>query len=337
MVLGVNLFLVAFGFFLLIRGASWLVEGASALASRLGASDLLIGLTVVSMGTSAPELLVSLAAAWNKSSELALANIVGSSIANVLLILGASALVAPLAVAPSTVFKEIPFCLLATLIVGVLANDSLIDGQVDSTITRSDGLVLLGFFAVFLYYLASLRRADEYSITEVQSSASRSTSMRSVLSVVVGLAALIAGGEAAVHGATQLALEFGIGERVIGLTILAVGTSLPELITSIIATMRGKSDIAIGNVIGSNIFNLFWILGVSAAVTPLSVSNALNTDIAVMIASIILLLFLIQPGPLLARLRFWRIQAGHVLIRWEGVLLVSLYVCYIALAIVVDG
>lgn len=336
MVLALNLGLVFFGFFLLIRGASWLVEGASALANRLGASDLLIGLTVVSMGTSAPELLVNLAAAWNKSTDLALANIVGSSIANVLLILGASALVAPLAVAPSTVFREIPFCLLATIIVGILASDSLIDGQVVSTITRSDGLVLLGYFAVFLYYLASLRRASEHSITEIQSSASKATSVSPALLVVVGLAALIAGGEATVRGATKLAQELGVGERVIGLTIIAIGTSLPELITSIVASIRGKVDISIGNVIGSNIFNLFWILGVSAAVTPLPVSSALNRDIAVMVASVVLLLFLIQPGPLMARLRFWRIQRGHVLTRWEGALLVSFYICYIALAIVVD-
>lgn len=328
-------FLVFFGFFLLIRGASWLVEGASALANRFGASDLLIGLTIVSMGTSAPELLVNLAAAWNNSTDLALANIVGSSIANVLLILGASALVAPLAVAPSTVFREIPFCLLATIIVGILASDSLIDGQVFSTISRSDGLVLLGFFAVFLYYLAGLRSAGEHCTTETQTSALRATSVRPWIYVLVGLAALIAGGEATVRGATELARELGVGERVIGLTIIAIGTSLPELITSIVASMRGKVDISIGNVIGSNIFNLFWILGVSAAVTPLPVSSALNRDIAVMVASIVLLLFLIQPGPLLARLRFWRIQRGHVLTRWEGALLTSLYICYIALAIVV--
>ncbi len=335
MVITVYLFLLLFGFFLLIHGASWLVEGASALARRFGASDLLIGLTVVSMGTSTPELLVNLAAAWNKSSDLALANIVGSSIANVLLILGASALVAPLAVAPSTVFKEIPFCLLASIIVGILASDSLIDGQIVSMITRSDGLVLLGFFAVFLYYLASLRRASEGATADIQSSVQKPRLMSPALLVVVGLTALIAGGEATVRGATELARELGVGERVIGLTIIAIGTSLPELITSIVASMRGKVDISIGNVIGSNIFNLFWILGVSAAIAPLPVSVALSRDIAVMVASIVLLLFLIQPGPLLARLRFWRIQRGHVLTRWEGALLVTLYVCYITRAIVV--
>lgn len=333
MAITVYLFLVLFGFVLLIRGASWLVEGASALAHRFGASDLLIGLTIVSMGTSAPELLVNLAAAWNKSSDLALANIVGSSIANVLLILGASALVAPLAVARSTVFKEIPFCLLASIVVGILASDSLIDGQMVSTISRSDGLVLLGFFAVFLYYLASLRRAGEGNVAEMQSSPQKARAMPPALLVVVGLAALVMGGEATVRGARELARELGVGERVIGLTIVAIGTSLPELMTSIVASMRGKVDISIGNVIGSNIFNLFWILGVSAVVAPLPVSEALSKDIAVMVASIVLLLFLIQPGSLLARLRFWRIQRGHVLTRWQGALLVSLYVGYIALAI----
>lgn len=334
--LAVNVLFIALGFFLLIRGASWLVEGASALARRLGASDLLIGLTVISMGTSAPELLVNLAAAWNKSSDLALANIVGSSIANVLLILGASALVAPLAVAPSTVFKEIPFCLLATVVVGILANDALIDGQASSVITRSDGLVLLGFFAVFLYYLASLRGASEHNTANAHSSTPSVTVMSPALSVVVGLAALIAGGESTVRGATNLARELGVGERVIGLTIISVGTSLPELITSIVAAKKGKVDISIGNVIGSNIFNLFWILGISATVMPLPVSETLNKDIAIMVASIIMLLFLIQPGPLVARLRFWRIQRGHVLTRIEGALLTCCYLSYIAWAILAD-
>lgn len=328
-----NAFFIALGFFLLIRGASWLVEGASLLARRLGASDLLIGLTVVSMGTSAPELLVNLAAVWNKSSDLALANIVGSSISNVLLVLGVSALVAPLAVAPSTVFKEIPFCLLATIIVGILANDALIDGQTSSVIHRSEGLVLLGFFIVFLYYLASLRSAGEHNIASVQSTTSAAVVMSPLLSVVVGLIALVVGGEATVRGATALARDLGVGERVIGLTIIAVGTSLPEMITSLIAAKKGKVDISIGNVIGSNIFNLFWILGISATVMPLPVSNILNKDIGIMIASIIMLLFLIQPGPLSARLHFWRIQHGHVLSRFEGAILTSCYLGYIAWAI----
>ena len=331
--LAANVFLILIGFFLLIRGASWLVEGASALARRLGASDLLIGLTVVSMGTSAPELLVNLAAAWNKSSDLALANIVGSSIANVLLILGTSALVAPLAVAPSTVFKEIPFCLLATIIVGILANDVLIDGQVSSVISRSDGFVLLGFFVVFVYYLASLRRSTDHKTASVRSSMPNVVVMSPTLSVVVGLIALIVGGETTVRGATALARGLGVGERVIGLTIVSVGTSLPELITSFVAAMKGKADLSIGNVIGSNIFNLFWILGISAIVMPLPVSDTLNKDIGIMITSIILLIFLMQPGPPAARLRFWRIQRGHVLNRIEGAFLTSCYLSYIAWAI----
>jgi cation:H+ antiporter len=329
----INFFLIVLGFALMIKGGIWLVEGASTLAHRWGASDLLIGLTVVSMGTSAPELLVNLAAAWNQNTDLALANIVGSCIANVLLILGAAALVAPLAVAPSTVFKEIPFCLLASVIVGVVANDTLIDGGTVSAITCIDGIVLLGFFAVFLYYLASLKSSHTEAPRTSQAGGIKAPRLSPVAALVLGLTALIAGGETTVQSATALARNLGVTERIIGLTILAIGTSLPELLTSLVAAFKGKIDMSIGNVVGSNIFNLFWILGISSVVTPLPVSAALNRDIAVMVAAIILLLFLIQPGSFANRLRFWRIQRGHVLARWEGGALVLTYLLYIGLVV----
>jgi cation:H+ antiporter len=333
MIIVLDLLLIAVGFFLLIKGATWLVDGASTLALRWGASDLLVGLTVVSIGTSTPELLVNLVAAWNKSTDLALANIVGSCIANVFFILGISALIAPLAVARSTVFKEIPFCLLASLVVGIVANDVAIDGAAANAVTRTDGLVLLGFCSVFLYYLASLHKAPSNDANTTQPSEISGARVSPQLLVGLGLVVLVAGGEMTVQGGTHLAQELGASERLIGLTIIAIGTSLPELLTSVVATLKRRVDISIGNVVGSNIFNLFWILGVSSSVTPLPVSSALNTDIAVMIASVILLLIFIQPGSFSERLRFWRIQRGHVLNRLEGGILLSLYFLYIGVSI----
>lgn len=325
--------LILGGFWLLIKGASWLVDGASTVARRYGASDLLVGLTIVSMGTSAPELLINIVAAWKGSPDLALANIVGSCIANVAFILGASALIAPLAVAPSTVFKEIPFCLLASLITAIVANDVLLDGASANIVTRSEGLVLLGFFFVFLYYLASLRKSHGVA-SEILSPPPKDTRNRSpLLFIFLGLLSLVCGGEITVYGATELAVALGATERVIGLTIIALGTSLPELVTSLVATTRGKVDISIGNVVGSNIFNLFWILGISALIAPLPVSTALNFDIIIMVTSVAILLLLIQPGPLIHRIRFWRIQHGHVLTRAEGAGLVALYTLYLAVTI----
>ena len=331
--IAINSFLIVLGFALMIKGASRLVGGASTLARRWGASDLLVGLTVVSMGTTTPELLVNLASAWNESPDLGLANIVGSCITNILLILGISALITPRAVAPSTVFKEIPFCLLATVIVGVVANDILIDGAPSSAITRIDGIVLLGFFGVFLYYLASLKKSAKEEGGALISSSTTTPRISPWLSIALGFIALLAGGEITVRGASGLARQLGASERVIGLTVVAVGTSLPELLTAIIATLKGKAGISIGNIIGSNIFNLFWILGISATITPLPVSKALNGDIVVMVGAIALLLFLIQPGSLTNRLRFWRIQRGHVLTRWEGGALILTYLLYISLVI----
>lgn len=331
-VVAFNLFLIVSGFLLLIRGAAWLVDGASIIARRWGASDLLVGLTIVSMGTSAPELLINLAAAWNNTADLALANVIGSCIANVLLILGASALIAPLAVAPSTVFKEIPFCLLASAIVAIVTNDTFLNGADSNALTRGDGLVLLGFFLVFLYYLASLRKS--HTGPALSATPQIETPHRSpLLYLIMGLVIMVCGGELTVRGATKLALSLGASERLIGLTILAIGTSLPELITSLVATKKGKVDISIGNVIGSNIFNLFWILGISATIAPLPVSDALNLDIITMTFTIAFLLLLIQPGTLKERLFFWRIQQGHVLTRPEGAVLLTLYGLYITTAI----
>ena len=328
-----NLIFIVIGFCLLLKGASWLIDGSVTIARRYGVSDLLVGLTIVSLGTSAPELLVNLSAAWRGSTDIALGNVIGSNIANVLLILGASAVVRALRVGPSTVFKEIPFCLLASLLISVLANDTLLDGESVSAVTRIDGIVLLSFFLIYLYYLAGLRQSHESKVSDAEVSESSRARCSAWCHVMVGLVFLGIGGEIAVRGAVDLARVLEVSERVIGLTIIALGTSLPELLTSVVASFRGKADIAIGNIIGSNIFNIFWILGISAAIVPLPFLRDLNSDVAVMIFSLVLLLFLIQSGGFFERLCFWRSRSGHALSRWEGGLLLGLYIVYLTVVV----
>jgi cation:H+ antiporter len=268
-----ELLLLVAGFPLLIGGASLLVKGASSVALRLGVSELIVGLTIVSMGTSAPELVVSMFSAFQGSTDIAVGNVVGSNIANLLLILGASALLRPLLMERNIVWREIPFGLLATLVLAALANDELLGGPPGSSIDRGDGLALLGLFAVFLYYLASVPR------TENEESVDPVSARKAAALIAGGIFGLLAGGQLIVQGAVATASALGMSEALIGLTIVAIGTSLPELATSMVAAYQGKADIAIGNVVGSNIFNILWILGFTSAITPIRYNQALNTDI----------------------------------------------------------
>ena len=265
--------LLIVGFPLLIGGATLLVKGAGSLALRLGISELIIGLTIVSMGTSAPELVVSMISAFQGSTDLAVGNVVGSNIANLLLILGASALIRPLVMERNIIWREIPFGLLATLVLAALANDELLGGAPGSTIDRGDGLALLAMFVIFLYYLASIPRAVEEQRMQPVGLAAATTL------IVGGALGLLIGGRWIVNGAVSLAASLGMSEALIGLTIVAFGTSLPELATSMVAAFKGKADIAIGNVVGSNIFNILWILGFTSAITPIHYNPDLNFDI----------------------------------------------------------
>ncbi len=314
-----NCILIVIGFVFVIKGADLLVTAASSLARRLGVSDLVIGLTAVAFGTSLPELFVSLTAGIEGAGDIAMSNILGSNIANILLILGVSGIIFPLAVTRSTVWKEIPLSLLAAILLGLLVNDRLIDGRPDNVLTRIDGLVLLCFFAVFIYYSVGIAmQAPDFA---AEAPARQWTTKRVLYMMGLGLAALILGGKLVVDGAVGLAATLGISQRVIGLTVVAVGTSLPELATSAVAAFRKKPELAIGNVVGSNIFNIFFVLGVSAMVRPVAVGPGTNPDVTVVILASAMLFVFMFTG------------RKHKLDRWEAALFGAGYAVYIAFTI----
>ncbi len=302
------------GFLFLILGADKLVDGASSLATRLGIPNIVIGLTIVAFGTSAPELVVNLFAAIDNNTEMVLGNVLGSNIFNVLAILGISAIIFPLTVKRNTTWLEIPLSLLAAIAVLVIANDLLLDNAVSNYISRTDGILLLLFFIIFLVYnlkVAQNSPADEETETK------NYTYLKSALFIALGLAGLILGGRFIVTSAVSIAQAFGLSERIIALTVVSIGTSLPELATSIVAVRKKNVDIAIGNVVGSNIFNIFLILGISAVVTPLQVGQSTFIDIAVNIVAGMLLFIFIFTG------------RGRRLSKWEGVSLLAIYVAYL--------
>lgn len=304
------------GFIALIKGADLLVDGASVVAKRLGVSALVIGLTIVAFGTSMPELVVNLFASMEGNTDLAIGNILGSNIVNILLILGVSAIFYPLAVQRSTVWKEVPFALLAVTVLAFMASDTLLEGETSAAVSRGDGLVLISFFVIFLYYIFGLTKDSGDSSDEEEVTAPASLT-RSLLMVVAGIAGLVVGGKWIVDGAVAFATGFGVSEALIGLTIVAIGTSLPEMATSVVAAYKKNVDIAVGNVVGSNIFNIFWILGVSSIIQPLPFSPVLTFDLGMTFGATLLLFLAFFVGK------------KHTLERWQGVLFVTLYVLYI--------
>lgn len=315
------------GMLLLVKGADWLVDGASSLAKKIGISDLSIGLTVVAFGTSMPELVVNIASSISGASDIAIGNIVGSNTANILLILGVSSMIHRIAVQTSTVWKEIPFALLASFTIFFMANDPLFDGASLGQITRSEGCVLIGFFLIFLWYIAGMRRADP--VVADDEHIQMGGFWRSCGLVLVGLLLLIVGGKITVDSAVNIAIAMGVSQSLIGLTIVAVGTSLPEFATSVVAARKGRADIAVGNIVGSNIFNIFWILGVSAIIAPVPFAPAMNVDLIVTIVATILLFFAVHTGFVHHRFLFWRQRDKHVIERFDGVLMLMMYVLYI--------
>lgn len=302
------------GLLLLLKGADMLVDGASSIAKRLRVPGIVIGLTIVAFGTSMPELMVSILAAARGSTEIAIGNVIGSNIANILLILGVSAVIHPVAAKRNTVLKEIPFSLLAALVVGVLANDVLLDQAASSVIGRADGLILIAFFIIFLYYIFGI---IETEAPEADPDIPVFSHGRSVALVALGLAGLVVGGRWLVDGAVLIAQSFGVSESLIGLTVVAVGTSLPEFATSAVAAYKRRSDIAIGNVVGSNIFNIFWVLGISATIRPLPFSPAGNVDVMMAAGASLILFFAMYVGK------------RHVLERWQGAALTLSYAAYV--------
>lgn len=312
--------LLVIGFILLIKGADFLVDGASSVGRRLNVSDLVIGLTVVAFGTSTPELFVNIFASIKGNTDIAIGNILGSNIANIFLILGVSAVIFPLAVGKGTVWKEIPLSLLAALLLGAMANDRLIDKSSISALTRIDGLVFISFFIIFIYYSFSIAKRidgiDEH-VPQKQHGL-----LKSFLLIIGGLIGLGIGGNWIVNGAVHIASKLGVSESLMGLTIVAVGTSLPELATSAVAAYKKNVEIAVGNVVGSNIFNIFFVLGLSSIIKPLPFQQGGNIDIGVVILASLLLFLWMFTGK------------KHSLDRWEGIVFIILYASYITFLIV---
>ncbi len=315
-----NIILLIIGFALLIKGADWLVDGASSLAKRLKIPTLVIGLTIVAFGTSMPELIVNILASLRGNTDIAIGNVLGSNISNILLIVGIASLIYPLAVKTSTVWKEIPLALLAVVALAILANDKLINRSAINIIDVSDGLILGLFFLIFLYYVFEISRHKNESSEEP--TIKQLSVTKSILLVVSGIIGLSLGGNWVVDSAVNLAKTWGVSQSLIGLTIVAIGTSLPELFTSVVAALKKNSDIAIGNVVGSNIFNILWILCVSAIIKPLPFSDTSNVDLLVTAIATILLF------------SFTFVGKKRIIERWQGGLFVIGYIVYIIYLII---
>lgn len=299
-----DVFLIVFGVVMVLYGADRLTEGASALARRMNVPEIIIGLTIVAAGTSAPELFVSLVSALKGTPDLAVGNVVGSNTMNAMLIVGCAALVAPMSISKSTVKKDIPFSVAASVL--------LILKAVDSFLGRIDGIILLLGFAIFMIYtLRQAKNGKQESNVEVK----QQNPWLSGFFVLLGLGLLVVGSNLFVSSASNVAMALGISEGVVGLTVVAGGTSLPELATSVVAARKGQSAIAIGNVIGSNVFNILLILGLTATISPLQIEGVTTLDIAVMLISVSLV---------------WLFSfTRYTVERWEGALLVILYLAYL--------
>jgi len=312
-----NIVLLLVSFFVLIKGANYLVEGATSIATRMKISGLVIGLTIVAFGTSAPELAVNVLSAFQGATQVAIGNILGSNMANILLVLGIAAIIRSLTVQKQTVVKEIPFSLLAALVVLVFVSDVFLDRASVDVISRTDGLAMLGFFVIFMYYTYFASKA----IPEETRRQKNISSSLSVVYIIGGLLALFVGGHLIVQNAVSIANVLGVSQSIIGLTIVALGTSLPELVTAIVAVRKGQTDMAVGGVVGSNIFNIFLVLGLTATISPITFDHINFSDTLMTIVASLLLFVTMYLG------------AHHRLDRWAGVLFVSLYLIYIGFRI----
>lgn len=318
-----DIFFLILGLALILLGANALTDGASAIAKRWGMSDIVVGLTVVAFGTSAPELVISIVSAVQGSAELAIGNVVGSNIFNVLAIVGITALVRPMKVERNLLSNDIPLVVLSALALLAIGNGTLLDGDPQAMVSRVDGILLLLFFAIFMRYTFAQARsaAPDDPVAEGAAAKRPMPLWKACVWVVGGLAALIYGGDCFVDGASGIARSLGVSEAVIGLTIVAAGTSLPELATSIAAALKGRPGMAVGNVIGSNIFNIFLVLGTAATIRPLPFGSIGNFDLLYLTGACVL---------------FWifgRFFKDCTITRIEGALLTAAYVVYIALCI----
>lgn len=305
-----SILLVITGFAALIFGANWLVDGASALAKKYNISDLAIGLTIVAFGTSAPELVVSIVSSYKGYSDIVLGNIIGSNNFNLFIILGISGLIIPIKVQSTTAWREIPISLFVTILLLFLLNDFVFSGNTQSS--RIDGIIMLLLFALFLFYVFKQMKKDN----TIEKQLKQLKTFKIWGLIIAGLAGLIVGGQLVVDNSVIIANKLDISEKIIGLTIVAAGTSLPELVTSIVAAMKKNSDIAIGNVIGSNIFNILLILSISSIIKPIDYNIKFNTDIYILIGGTIFLFSSMLTGQ------------RKKLDRWEAAILLAFYLIY---------
>ena len=299
-----DIVLIIAGVAMVLYGADRLTEGASALARRMNVSEIIIGLTIVAAGTSAPELFVSLVSALKGTPDMAIGNVVGSNTMNAMLIVGCAAVVAPMSISRNTVRKDIPFAVAASVLLPLLA--------IDAAIGRIDGIILLAGFAAFMYYTLSQAKTGE---ADTSDETKMQNPWLSVFFVVLGLALLVIGSNIFVDSASRVAYALGLSEAVVGLTIVAGGTSLPELATSVVAARKGQSAIAIGNVIGSNVFNILMILGLTATISPMQIQGITHIDLLMMLGSIVMV---------------WLFsRTKYTVERWEGALLAVIYIAYV--------
>lgn len=312
MALLINFLILILGLVVLVKGADWLVDGASAIAKSLKVSDLAIGLTIVAFGTSAPELVVNVIGTIDGYDNIAFGNVIGSNNFNLFFILGVAGVITPLAVKSSTVWKEIPFSLLAVGVLAFLANGVFHGGA--KILNWFDALILLAFFCGFLYYVYNQLKIDPESHPELQKKISTKWA---ALMILGGLTGLVLGGKLVVDNAIDIAKALDVSDKIIGLTIVAAGTSLPELATSVVAAIKKNSDIAVGNIVGSNIFNIFLILGVSSLISPLDYDVMFNRDLVILGIGTLFVFGAMFVGK------------RHTLDRWQSVLFLVAYIAYV--------
>lgn len=311
--------LLLVGFILLIKGADLFVDGSANIAKLLQVPPILIGLTIVAFGTSSPEATVSIIAALEGTAEISVGNVVGSNIFNITLVVGIAAFLYPLKVESETIKKEIPFTLLASVALLVLMSDVALQGLDKNMLTRTDGFILLLFLSIFMYYIIEIGLNSRKSAHDDEANESIHWG-KNISITILGLIGVISGGYFVVDSGTKIAYSLGMSETLVGLTIIAIGTSLPELVTSISAALKKESEIALGNIVGSNIFNILFVLGASATITPLAVNNKVFSDITLMIIlTVVLLIF--------SRTHF---KIG----KREGLVLVFAYVIYFVYIII---
>ncbi|MVO72365.1 calcium/sodium antiporter [Paeniclostridium sordellii] len=311
--------LLIIGFIILIKSADFFVNGASSIAKALRIPTIIIGLTIVAFGTSAPEAAVSVTAALKGNNDIAIANVVGSNIFNLLAVIGIASMIKPVKVQKATILKEFPFILLSSLVLLILSHDTKFQGYSNNELTKSDGLMLLALFSIFMYYLLEMAITSKEDM-QVEQGSKKASIPKSLMISLLGIIGIIFGGQVVVDSASNIALSIGMSENLVGLTIVSIGTSLPELVTSVVAAKKGESDIAMGNVVGSNIFNILFVLGISAFINPISVHPIVFVDMFIMfIISIIAYIFA---------------TTKREVNKFEGLLMVLIYISYMVFIII---